>query len=285
MDEIRRFPLVPSAAEDVTVVAGRRLGALASSLQRCVAAGGYSFLSDVGRSRATSSWDAVVSGSWMQPAGSHRYFTHIVGAGASGHAVAKELKKVDDVLVLVRTRVRDALAQGGLNEQLADALIDYVDLKVTTEKAVAEIVADAERELAARRDPAQALSAAQLATLLGVTDETVRNREAAGELFSILRPGRKRGREYPAFQTWEGVAGDPLKDILAALGHPSGPAAYAFFTSAQDALAGLSPLEALGGLMPREVSHEAQAFLRADAPERLAVVVQAAQTYASQLAA
>ena len=286
MVEIRRYPLVPSTAEEVTSQAGRRLGELASSLQRCVAAGGgYSFLSDVTRYRATSSWDAVVSGSWMQPAGSHRYFTHIVGVGATGNAVASELKKVDDVLVLVRSRVRNALAQGGLNEQLADALIDYVDLKVTTEKAVAEIVGEAERELAARRDPAEAFSAAQLAAVLGVTDETVRNREAAGELFSVLRPGRKRGREYPTFQTWEGVAGEPLKDILAALGRPSGPAAYAFFTSAQDTLAGLSPLEALVGLTPREVSPEAQAFLRAGAPERLAVVVQAAQTYASQLAA
>lgn len=286
MVEIGRYTLVPSTAEEVTSVAGRRLGELASTLQRCVAAGGgYSFLSDVSRYRATHSWDAVVSGSWMQPAGSHRYFTHIVGVGASGNAVANELKKVDNLLVLVRSRVRDALAQGGLNEQLADALMDYVDLKVTTEKAVAEIVADAERELAARRDPAEALSAAQLAAVLGVTDETVRNREAAGALFSILRPGRKRGREYPAFQTWEGVAGEPLKDILAALGRPSGPAAYAFFTSAQDTLAGLSPLEALVGLTPREVSPEAQEFLRAGAPERLAVVVQAAQTYASQLSA
>jgi hypothetical protein len=286
MVEIGRYTLVPSTAEEVTSVAGRRLGELASTLQRCVAAGGgYSFLSDVSRYRATHSWDAVVSGSWMQPAGSHRYFTHIVGVGGSGNAVANELKKVDNLLVLVRSRVRDALAQGGLNEQLADALMDYVDLKVTTEKAVAEIVADAERELAARRDPAEALSAAQLAAVLGVTDETVRNREAAGELFSILRPGRKRGREYPAFQTWEGVAGEPLKDILAALGRPSGPVAYAFFTSAQDTLAGLSPLEALVGLTPREVSPEAQEFLRAGAPERLAVVVQAAQTYASQLSA
>ena len=245
-------------------------------------------MSDTCRFRIGGTWEHVASGEWVPSTGSRNYFTHLVavsGVGSVGNQVVTELKKIDETLVLVRGRVRDVLARGGLNEELADVLIDYVDLKVSTEKAVADIVAEAERELAARRDPAEALSAVQLAAVLGVTDETVRNREAAGELFSILRPGRKRGREYPAFQAWEGVAGAPLKDILAALGRPTGPVAYAFFTSAQDTLAGLSPLEALVGLTPREVSPEAQEFLRAGAPERLAVVVQAAQTYASSLEA
>jgi hypothetical protein len=68
------------------------------------------------------------------------------------------------------------------------------------------------------------------------------------------------------------------------LGRPNGPIAYGFFTSAQDGLAGLSPLEALVGITFRDVCPEAQEFLAVDAPERLAVVLQAAQTYSSSLA-
>jgi hypothetical protein len=288
MADFRPYFVSTSTAEEVTSVAGRKLGELASTLQRYVAVGGGGELVMSGsyRFRVGGTWEQDVSGRWAMPTGTRRYFTtQIVGVGGVGNQVITELKKIDETLVLVRGHVREALARGGLNEELADVLIDYVDMKVSTEKAVADIVAEAERELAARRDPADALSAAELAAVLGVTDETVRNREAAGELFSILRPGRKRGREYPVFQTWEGVAGEPLKGILGALGRPSGPVAYAFFTSEQDTLAGLSPLEALVGLTPREVSPEAQEFLRSGAPERLAVVVQAAQTYASSLAA
>lgn len=287
MADFRPYFVSTSTAEEVTSVAGRKLGELASTLQRCVAGGGGGALvmSDTCRFRAGGSWEHLASGKWVLSAGSHGHATYLVGVGAVGNQVVTELKKIDETLVLVRGHVRDALARGGLNEELADVLIDYVDMKVSTEKAVADIFGEAERELAARRDPAEALSAAHLAAVLGVTDETVRNREAAGELFSTLRPGRKRGREYPAFQAWEGVAGAPLKEILGALGRPSGPVAYAFFTSAQETLGGLSPLEALMGLTPREVSPEAQEFLRSGAPERLAVVVQAAQTYASSLAA
>lgn len=285
MADFRPYFVSSSAAEEVTTVAGRRLGELASTLHRCVFAGGGAMvMSDTYRVRVGGSWEHLASGKWV-PAGSRGYSTYHVGRGAGGNQMATELKKIDETLVLVRSHVRDALARGGLNEELADVLIDYVDLKVTTEKAVAEIVGEAQRELAARRDPAEALSAAQLAAVLGVTDETVRNREAAGELFSMLRPGRKRGREYPAFQAWDGVTGGPLKEILTALDRPSGPVAYAFFTSPQDTLGGLSPLEALVGLTPREVSPEAQEFLGAAASERLAAVVQAAQTYASSLEA
>jgi hypothetical protein len=288
MAEIRHhYALVTSTTDDVTADAGRRLSDLANFLQRCVgvATGDYSVRSDTYRYIARPSWTPFAGGGGpVVLSGDFWQGVHLVGVGAAS-PVATELKKVDEALVTVRSRVREALAQGGLSEQLADILIEYVDVKVTAEKAVADIVGEAERQLAARRDPAEALSAAQLAAVLGVTDETVRNREAGGELFSILRPGRKRGREYPVFQTWEGVAGAPLKEILAALGRPAGPVAYAFFTSPQDTLGGLSPLEALVGLTPREVSPEAQEFLRAGAPERLAVVVQAAQTYASSLAA
>lgn len=211
--------------------------------------------------------------------------TIFVSYGVQDDRVMKELRKIDETLALVRNQVVGVLGQGGLSGEMADALVTYLDVKFTAEKAVADIRADAQRALAARRDPAESLSAVELGGLLGVTDETVRNREQAGELFSILRPGRKRGREYPAFQAWEGVAGEPLKQVLAALGSPGGPAAYGFFTSPQDTLAGLTPLEAMVGLTAREVAPEAQEFLGSATSERLAIVVQAAQTYASSLAA
>lgn len=228
---------------------------------------------------------SVVAKGTVESALNGVHFSNVLISQVSSDHLIMELGKVNEALMVVRSHVRDALTQGGLRDDLADVLIDYVDVKLSTEKAVSEIIGEAERALAARRDPVEPLSAVELAARLGVTDETVRNREAAGELFSILRPGRKRGREYPAFQAWEGVGGAPLKEILAALGRPTGPVAYAFFTSAQDTLAGLSPLEALVGLTPREVSPEAQEFLRAGAPERLAALVQAAQTYASSLEA
>jgi hypothetical protein len=285
MVEVYRFGYHPAhSTDEVTGAAERRLRELAGLLQRCSAESSSQAMSDTWRFLSTKSWYPVTTGNLVLR-DSYAHSTTLAGVGSVGSQFARELKNVDEALVLVRSRVREALTRGGLNEELADVLIDYVDVKVSTEKAVADIVGDAERELAARRDPAEALSAVDLAKLLGVTDETVRNREAAGELFSILRPGRKRGREYPAFQAWEGVAGAPLKEILTALDRPAGPVAYAFFTSAQDTLAGLSPVEALVGLTPREVSPEAQEFLRAGAPERLAVVVQAAQSYASSLEA
>jgi hypothetical protein len=56
-------------------------------------------------------------------------------------------------------------------------------------------------------------------------------------------------------------------------------------TSPQDTLAGLTPLEALVGATGREVAPEAQEFLSSDAGDRLAVVLRAARTYASSLAA
>lgn len=223
-----------------------------------------------------------------------------------------ELRHVNEALARLRERLLQRLARD-LDPQTADALMTYLDARVTVDLGVSEAVAAARGEVtrmelppvrqpsihvdlsdqsvlntpAARdtADVALAYGAGDLAKVLGVSDETVRNREQAGELFSLLRPGRKRGREYPVFQLWPAVAGAPLKAILTALGRPSGPAAYAFFTSAQDTLAGLSPLEALVGTASREVSPEAHEFLRAGRDERLATVVRAAQTYASSLAA
>jgi hypothetical protein len=132
-------------------------------------------------------------------------------------------------------------------------------------------------------DPTQPLTALELAEALGVSEDAVLRGEKACEFFSLLRASR-RGREFPAFQAWTGIAGDPLKEVLAALGRPSGPAAYGFFTSPLDLLAGLTPIEALLGAA-LNASEEAREFLKTSADERLRIVVIAARSYSISLAA
>lgn len=57
-------------------------------------------------------------------------------------------------------------------------------------------------------DPMRGFYAVELGSSLGSpSDETVRQRERAGELFSVLRPGRGLCREYPAFQAWPATPG------------------------------------------------------------------------------
>lgn len=136
-------------------------------------------------------------------------------------------------------------------------------------------------------DPISPLSADELGKALGVNEETVRLREQAGELFSIVRPQRNRGREYPAFQAWPGVAGEPLAQVLAILRPHGGTAAYGFFTSPNEELVGLSPIEVLIARVTnaRELDKHTALLLSAPANERIAVVMEAASAYADVLAA
>lgn len=268
--------LWPYAHPDEVTVVSQRLGDISQSLKRCVAVGGS----------ASNSWSPCLhSKGWKSFGGGDAVPALLMSYSSKEHLLEKHLHSIDETLSQMRSDVVAVLGKGGLSEESAETLLNYFELKFSTQREVSEVLADAERAFAARRDSAESLSAVELGGLLGVTDETVRNREQAGELFSILRPGRKRGREYPAFQAWDGVTGEPLKQVLAALGRPSGPAAYGFFTSPQDTLAGLTPLEALVGATGREVAPEAQEFLGVDADERLGAVLEAAQTYASSLAA
>lgn len=128
-------------------------------------------------------------------------------------------------------------------------------------------------------DPMRGLSAAELGALLGVTDETVRARERTGELFSVLRAGRKRGREYPIFQAWPNVAGAPLQQVLRALTGLEPSDLYGFFAGVTDLLAGVTPVEALMGKLvaQRSVEDDANALLNSPLQQRLAAVVKAAE--------
>lgn len=142
---------------------------------------------------------------------------------------------------------------------------------------------DAKHCRGAQRDPSEGLSHEEIARRLQVCERTVSDRERAGELFSILRRGR---REYPAFQTWDDIRGEPLSLVMVALGRPSGPEAYAFLTSPTDALGGISPVEALVGVARVcALQDDVREFLAKSSGDRLEAVVHAARAYAATLQA
>ena len=198
-----------------------------------------------------------------------------------------------------------ALEGAGLSPEVVTLLHDFVDmtadallLKRQFELKEAQLVAPASApggEVApvqagmATDDPVAPLTAAEMAHALHLHENSIRDRERRGMLFSILRPGRKRGQEYPAFQTWPGIVGTPLEATLAALipagrtSPVSGTAAYGFFTSPTDLLADLAPLEVLLGrqLAPRAVDPHAATLLADTADNRLAIVLETARTFAS----
>lgn len=188
----------------------------------------------------------------------------------------------------------EALGRAGLSESVVALLQSWVETTVDARVLQRELelkqpgVGAAPVALhapaSAVEDPTSPLSAAALGRALGgLSDETVRQRERAGELFSILRPGRKRGREYPAFQAWPGIAGEPLARILGALRPVSGTEAYGFFTSPTELLGGLTPVEATIGQLTsaRQLDEEAIELLDADPQQRLAVVVKAAEAFSA----
>jgi hypothetical protein len=211
---------------------------------------------------------------------------------------------VDEALRRHDLKVKDALNQAGLSAAIVDLVQSLVTLHVDA-RAIqtrvqlgrlleasgvhAETVAVAAGQIAdVNADPFAPLTAAEIGKVMGgLSDETVRQREKAGELFSFLRPGRKRGREYPAFQTWPGIAGDPLIRILRALGDGDGASAYGFFSSASPELGRLTPVEALTGKLTkaRGIDAAAAALLSESPPARLDAVVGAAGAYAADLAA
>jgi hypothetical protein len=227
---------------------------------------------------------------------------HRNAAEAVDAAARRQLRSgtvIDEALKNTTQAHIEALGQAGLPAPVLELLQSWVEatvdarvlqrqiaLKRAIDHARGEIALQASPALSA--DPTEPLSANALGQALGgLSDETVRQRERAGELFSILRPGRKRGREYPAFQAWPGIAGEPLAKVLAALGPVSSTVAYGFCTSATDLLGGLTPIEATLGRLtsPRDLEPETQALLAAAPQERLAAVVKAAQAYAALQAA
>jgi hypothetical protein len=194
----------------------------------------------------------------------------------------------------------EALLQAGISESAFEILQSWVEVMVDTrvmqqrielQRAMGSLEAEMashQARPALQEDPVRPLSAAQLGMMLGgISDERVRQRERAGELFSVLRPGRKRGREYPVFQAWAGVEGEPLTRVLLALRPASNVAIYGFFTSPTDELGGLTPIEIMIGRLTsmRVIDQGARELLDAAEDERLHAVLRAAESYATSLEA
>lgn len=129
------------------------------------------------------------------------------------------------------------------------------------------------------------LAAAEFARRMDVSDQTVRNLEREDRLFSVLPEGRERGRQYPTFQLYEGVKGEPLAAVLAVLRGQTGATRYQFFTTPSDLLDGYAPVIVLLGV-PAEVGEGAQAgVIHLPIEERRKLVLAAARTYRNVIAA
>ncbi|CAH2813531.1 MAG: hypothetical protein CBCREVIR_3724 [Candidatus Burkholderia crenata] len=204
---------------------------------------------------------------------------------------------ISDALEKANAKFVPAFKSLGMDERLLSLFSSWVELNVNARLLQQQFELERLADLRAGQlhssvrpvvpeSPVALLSAHDLGQQLGVTDETVRNREAAGEFFSILPHGKKRGRGYPAFQAWPNIVGTPLKRVLDALGSDiTGPTAYGFFTAKSDLLGDLSPVECLGGVLTaeRKLSDAALALLDGDKSERLAAVLQVVAVYVAEL--
>ena len=216
-------------------------------------------------------------------------------AGDVGH-------EIDEALARMQADCARTLEHAGLAPDVVSMILTLVNVTADARSAKQQITlkqralqqSDAmatapARRAAAEEDPLEPLSAFDIGARLALHERTVRTRERDGKLFSILRAGRRRGQEFPAFQAWPGVAGQPLERALEALmpnggaAPVSGPQAYGFFTSPTYLLGELAPLEVLFGraLSERGLSAAAQAALALNAAERVELVVKTARTIAA----
>lgn len=136
-------------------------------------------------------------------------------------------------------------------------------------------------------EPGKLVSGTDIAEMLGVSEEAVRQRHQAGKLIAILSQGRERGRGFPIFQAWDGITGAPLEQILKALGYEGpgkavdGADAFQFFTSRNELLGGFTPVEVLTGAgVPDPDDAEATEFLAKPHQERVDFVASVARAFA-----
>lgn len=130
--------------------------------------------------------------------------------------------------------------------------------------------------------PMHLLTAAEIGFELHLGDQMVNRLRQDGYLYGYLPDGRKRGRVYPAFQAWAGIYGEPLRQVLQALGSAEGWQMDEFFAGEPLALGGVTPVEALLGrafLHRREASGLAAVVLGMPPDKRLARVVGAARSW------
>lgn len=203
--------------------------------------------------------------------------------------------KIDAALHDTDIAFKSELSRAGLSVDVVDLLRLWIDVKVEAqvEKSALEAARLAAAELplspsvsaAPPPDSLQLLSASELAQKLSISDERVRQREKGGDFFSILPPGRQRGRVYLAFQAHPTITGAPLQSVLKVLrdGGTADSGIHAFFTGINPDLAGLTPVEVLLDvqLVPRESNEGASELLALSSQERLELVTQAASYFAS----
>lgn len=116
-------------------------------------------------------------------------------------------------------------------------------------------------------------------------------RRQNGQLIAIVLEEGERGKEFPVFQAWPGIDGEPLKRTLKALGYQgtlqepgtSAAQAYQFFTGINELLGGLTPIQVLTGVGADVDDQAAVDFLAKPHDERLDFVLSVAKaTYARE---
>ncbi len=175
-----------------------------------------------------------------------------------------------------------AIAPEKREAQLCALLEATMENLVITNEALTDMAATVAKQLVG--EPGKLISGNELAQMLGVSEEAVRQRLQAGKLIALLSAGRERGRGFPIFQAWDGIAGAPLEQILKALGYEgSGKAvdaadAFQFFVSRNDLLGDFTPVEVLTGAgVPHPDDMEAAEFLAKPHQERLEFVTSVAR--------
>lgn len=206
-------------------------------------------------------------------------------------AQAEDLQHAQDLLKRVLDpeveRALEVVIEFNVAKQVSERISELANAAVIGAANVTVVsLTERHRAIAEENDPFEPLTAATLGKALGVSDETIRRREANGEIFSIMRPTRQRGREFPAFQAWDGIAGEPLARILKALQPESGAMAHSFFVAKTMDLEGLAPIEVMVGriLVHRPLGKGALELLKASASERLAYVEGSAIAFRNEAA-
>jgi hypothetical protein len=241
-------------------------------------------------------FDDTVHG-WMSLAAPHIFAGCKEDASAT-RRTEEPIRQVEEALRHHDEVLSTAIESAGMPQGVLDLMRTWMTVQIEARSLMmqAGVVAGVREELGdmvvrdagtapevtTGRRPMALLGANEMGQALGgMSDQIVRDREKSRELFSVLKAGRKRGREYPAFQAWEGIVGTPLSTVLKALGSLDGAAAYSFFSSRLHELGDLTPVEILSGTptRPGRISDDAQAILALPADQRLDSVIKAAQAF------
>lgn len=202
----------------------------------------------------------------------------IRGLGGAGSEVLALLSALDADEVKLVDNDREAKWHALLVATMANLVV--------TNEALTDMATTMAKQLVG--EPGKLISGSEIAEMLGLSEESVRLRHRDGKLIAILSAGRERGRGFPIFQAWDGIAGAPLEQILAALGYDGrggldAAEAFQFFTSRNELLGEFTPVEVLtgAGVAPADDAQAAE-FLAKPHEERLEFVSQVARTVAQQ---